>query len=94
MVLYRGESQIKHCRISRDGRLFVLGSALFETLVDLIDYYEKTPLYRKVKLKRPVTTTLIKEIGSSFQDDDMTDGATEYMNLSVSEGLPHSAQVS
>ncbi|GAV05052.1 hypothetical protein RvY_15239-2 [Ramazzottius varieornatus] len=82
VISFRGESQIKHCRISRDGRLFVLSSALFETLVDLIDYYEKTPLYRKVKLKRPVTTALIKEIGSSFQDDDMADGATEYMNLS------------
>lgn len=64
-----------------------MGSTLFETLVDLIDYYENTPLYRKVKLKRPVTLELIKQIGSSFEDDDMANGATEYMNLSVSNRI-------
>ena len=40
--------QIKHCLIKQEGRLFIIGTAQFESLVELIQYYLKTPLYRKV----------------------------------------------
>lgn len=52
---------MKHCRIKQEGRLFVLGtSAYFESLVELVNYYEKHPLYRKMKLRYPVTAELLE----------------------------------
>lgn len=56
----RAEGKVKHCRILKDGRLFVLGtSAYFENLVELVNYYEKHTLYRKMKLRYPVTEELL-----------------------------------
>ena len=46
--IFRAGNKIKHCLIKGDGRLFIIGMANFESLVDLVNYYEKHPLYRKV----------------------------------------------
>lgn len=35
-------------------------SAYFESLVELVTYYEKHPLYRKMKLRYPVTEELLE----------------------------------
>ncbi|KAM4723016.1 1-phosphatidylinositol 4,5-bisphosphate phosphodiesterase gamma-2 [Rhinophrynus dorsalis] len=60
-ITFRAEGKVKHCRIQKDGRLFVLGtSAYFENLVELVSYYEKHPLYRKMKLRYPVTEELLE----------------------------------
>lgn len=57
----RARGKVKHCRINRDGRHFVLGtSAYFESLVELVSYYEKHALYRKMKLRYPVTPELLE----------------------------------
>lgn len=58
----RAGKQNKHCRISRDGRLYLMGTAQFESLVDLVEHFEKVPLYRKVKLKYPITDELIRRV--------------------------------
>lgn len=58
----RAGRQNKHCRIARDGRLYLMGSAQFDSLVDLVEYFEKTPLYRKVKLKYAVTEDLMRSV--------------------------------
>jgi hypothetical protein len=50
----RAEGKVKHCRIIQEGRLFTLGTAQFESLVELVDHYTKFPLYRKIKLKYPI----------------------------------------
>lgn len=55
LFLYRADKKIKHCRIKREGRLYTIGSAEFESLVELINYYEQFPLYKKVKLSHPIT---------------------------------------
>lgn len=47
-ITFRAEGKIKHCLVQRDGRLFVIGLMQFETLVDLMAYYETHPLYQKV----------------------------------------------
>ena len=60
---YRAESKIKHCRIKQDGRLFTIGTAQFESLVELVNYYEKNPLYRKMKLKYPADQKLVDRVG-------------------------------
>ncbi|XP_034976827.1 1-phosphatidylinositol 4,5-bisphosphate phosphodiesterase gamma-2 isoform X3 [Zootoca vivipara] len=60
-MTFRAEGKVKHCRIKREGRLFVMGtSAYFESLVELVNYYEKHPLYRKMKLRYPVTEELLE----------------------------------
>ena len=40
---------MKHCLVKQEGRLYVIGAAHYESLVDLVQYYEKTPLYNKVE---------------------------------------------
>jgi hypothetical protein len=64
MMVFRADGKIKHCRIELDGRLFAIGSAQFESLIDLVKYYEKNPLYNKVKLKIPVSQTLVDTKGA------------------------------
>ncbi|XP_018595013.2 1-phosphatidylinositol 4,5-bisphosphate phosphodiesterase gamma-2-like isoform X2 [Scleropages formosus] len=60
-ITFRGEGKVQHCRIQKEGPLFVLGSSTeFESLVDLVNYYRKNPLYRKIKLRYPVTEELVK----------------------------------
>lgn len=41
----------------------MLGAVPFESLVDLINYYEKHPLYRKICLCRPVNEEIVARIG-------------------------------
>ena len=47
-ISFRAEKMIKHCLIKQEGRLFIIGTAQFENLVELINHYEKHPLYHKV----------------------------------------------
>lgn len=62
----RAEGKIKHCRIQQEGRLFMLGSsAEFESLVDLVSYYEKQPLYRKMKLRYPINEDTLDRMGTT-----------------------------
>lgn len=62
-ILYRAENKIKHCRIKMEGRLYTIGTAQFENLLELVSYYEKHTLYRKVKLKYPVNEEVLRRIG-------------------------------
>ncbi|KPP59049.1 1-phosphatidylinositol 4,5-bisphosphate phosphodiesterase gamma-2-like, partial [Scleropages formosus] len=65
-ITFRGEGKVQHCRIQKEGPLFVLGSSTeFESLVDLVNYYRKNPLYRKIKLRYPVTEELVKRFSMS-----------------------------
>ncbi|XP_054165065.1 1-phosphatidylinositol 4,5-bisphosphate phosphodiesterase gamma-1-like isoform X2 [Oppia nitens] len=63
-ISFRAENKIKHCRIKHEGRLYLIGNAQYESLVDLINFYEKHPLYRKVKLKYPTNEEIVRRIGS------------------------------
>lgn len=54
MLNYRAEGKIKHCRIKREGRLFTIGTAQFESLVELVEFYMRHPLYKGMKLKNPI----------------------------------------
>uniref|UniRef100_H2ZL28 Phosphoinositide phospholipase C n=1 Tax=Ciona savignyi TaxID=51511 RepID=H2ZL28_CIOSA len=54
-ISFRAEGRIKHCRIKQGSRLFEIGNATFETLCDVISFYEKNTLYRKVRLRYPAT---------------------------------------
>ncbi|PIO34582.1 hypothetical protein AB205_0003530, partial [Aquarana catesbeiana] len=68
-ISFRAEGKIKHCRIQQEGRLFMLGSsAEFESLVDLVSYYEKHPLYRKMKLRYPINEEALERMGTTELD--------------------------
>ena len=54
LISFRGEGECKHCLLKQDGRLFVMGEQEFESLIQLVAYYQKRPLYKKVRLKYPV----------------------------------------
>ncbi|OWA51214.1 1-phosphatidylinositol 4,5-bisphosphate phosphodiesterase gamma-1 [Hypsibius exemplaris] len=60
VLSFVGGQEIKHCRIARDGRLFVIGTALFDSLAEIVEYYSRVFLYRRTKLKDPVTDDLVK----------------------------------
>ncbi|XP_074646958.1 1-phosphatidylinositol 4,5-bisphosphate phosphodiesterase gamma-1-like isoform X2 [Tubulanus polymorphus] len=62
-ISFRAESKIKHCRIKKEGCQFIIGNAPFESLIELVHYYEKHPLYRKVKLRYPVNQALVDRVG-------------------------------
>uniref|UniRef100_A0A670I8N7 1-phosphatidylinositol 4,5-bisphosphate phosphodiesterase gamma n=1 Tax=Podarcis muralis TaxID=64176 RepID=A0A670I8N7_PODMU len=67
-ISFRAEGKIKHCRIQQEGRLFMLGSsAEFESLLDLVSYYEKHPLYRKMKLRYPINEETLEKMGTAVR---------------------------
>ncbi|CAG5116488.1 unnamed protein product, partial [Candidula unifasciata] len=58
-ISFRADGKIKHCRIKLEGRLFTIGNAQFESLVELVQHYEHTPLYKKMKLRLPVNQQFV-----------------------------------
>lgn len=63
--VHRAEGKIKHCRVQQEGQTVVLGTSEFDSLVDLISYYEKHPLYRKMKLRYPINEDTLEKIGTA-----------------------------
>ena len=43
----------------------MLGNSEFDSLVDLVSYYEKHPLYRKMKLRDPINEEALEKIGTA-----------------------------
>ncbi|KOC61102.1 1-phosphatidylinositol 4,5-bisphosphate phosphodiesterase gamma-1 [Habropoda laboriosa] len=62
-ISFRAEKKIKHCRIKLEGRLYTIGTVQFESLVELVSYYERHPLYKKIKLNHPVNQDVIRRMG-------------------------------
>lgn len=54
IILCRYQNKIKHCRITLEGRMYYLGSNQFDSLNELVDYYKKFSLYKKMKLRYPL----------------------------------------
>nr|XP_018666895.1 1-phosphatidylinositol 4,5-bisphosphate phosphodiesterase gamma-1 isoform X2 [Ciona intestinalis] len=82
-ISFRADGKIKHCRIKQESRLFVIGNATFETLCDVISFYEKNPLYRKMKLKHPATKEqvqcLLQEPNFYSEDHGAVGGSVAYV---------------
>ncbi|XP_075229352.1 small wing phospholipase C gamma 1 isoform X2 [Lycorma delicatula] len=80
-ISFRAEKKIKHCRIKLEGRLYTIGTIQFESLVDLVSYYERHPLYRKVKLSCPVTEEVARRSAGLLElDDVLTSGTPGYID--------------
>ena len=54
---------MRHCRIQVENGQFMIGSATFESLTELVQYYETNPLYRRMKLKYAINEEVLKSIG-------------------------------
>ncbi|NXA89327.1 PLCG1 phosphodiesterase, partial [Melanocharis versteri] len=67
-ISFRAEGKIKHCRVQQEGQTVLLGNSEFDSLVDLISYYEKHPLYRKMKLRYPINEETLEKIGTAEPD--------------------------
>ncbi|XP_051788777.1 1-phosphatidylinositol 4,5-bisphosphate phosphodiesterase gamma-1 [Erpetoichthys calabaricus] len=67
-ISFRAEGKIKHCRVKQEGQIVTLGNSEFDSLVDLISYHEKHPLYRKMKLRYPINEETLEKIGTAEPD--------------------------
>lgn len=76
-ISFRTGGTIKHCRIQKEGRLFMIGNAPFESMTELIDHYGKYTLYRKTKLKYPCNQLVVQESGQN-PDNEEDDPAAIY----------------
>lgn len=79
-ISFRAESKIKHCRIKLEGRLFMIGNVQFESLVELVNYYEKSPLYKKMRLRYPVNERVVEGLGTDPDDTEVYGSADLYIN--------------
>jgi len=73
----RAEGKIKHCRVQQEGQTVLLGNSEFESLVDLISYYEKHPLYRKMKLRYPINEETLEKIGPAVSAGSFQEGSAK-----------------
>ena len=60
---HRAGGKVRHCRIQVEGGQFQIGSASFDSLTELVQYYESNPLYRRMKLKYAINDDVLKSIG-------------------------------
>uniref|UniRef100_A0A672F8M3 Phosphoinositide phospholipase C n=1 Tax=Salarias fasciatus TaxID=181472 RepID=A0A672F8M3_SALFA len=64
-ITFRGDGKVKHCRIQKEGSMFLLGTTTdFDSLVELVSYFRKKPLYRKTKLRYAVTPELVERFST------------------------------
>jgi phosphatidylinositol phospholipase C gamma-1 len=84
LKIFRAHQKIKHCLVKSEGRLYEVGPTKFENLIDLINFYMKYPLYRKVKLSYPVSKDVVKRMGNlTLLGDDDAYASSGYMDPSM-----------
>ncbi|BFZ19735.1 hypothetical protein BsWGS_22774 [Bradybaena similaris] len=79
-ISFRADGKIKHCRIKLEGRLFTIGNAQFESLVELVQHYEHTPLYKKMKLRLPVNQHLVDMVNMPSDETGIYGAPDLYIN--------------
>ncbi|ELT96912.1 hypothetical protein CAPTEDRAFT_224536 [Capitella teleta] len=57
-------NKVKHCRIYFEDNVFVMGHMFFQSLVELVNYYKSVSIYRKTKLKYPVTKVMMLDLSN------------------------------
>eukprot|EP01135_Chromosphaera_perkinsii_P011758 Nk52_evm4s2496 gene=Nk52_evmTU4s2496 len=77
------EGSVKHCRVMLEGRVCIVGNSEFDSIGDLIKYYKKHSLYRKVKLKYPILARDIEqfEVDSKRMEMEASDIYVEAAEL-------------
>ncbi|CAB1323304.1 unnamed protein product [Coregonus sp. 'balchen'] len=70
-ITFRGDGR-SNCRIQKDGSMCVLGTTTeFQSLMELVNYFRKKPLYRKIKLRYPVTPELVSRFSTIKQQEEV-----------------------
>jgi len=69
-ITFCAEQKIKHCEVFKEGGVFRTGEQEYNTLTGLIDFYKKNSLYRKQRLRYPVTDELIAEHGVAIDTSE------------------------
>lgn len=71
-ISFRAESKIKHCRVKKEGRMYCIGDTEFDSMIEMIKYYEKHPLYRKMKLRFAVCEELLRDQEEAPEEETYT----------------------
>ena len=61
---------MRHCRIQEDEGQFIIGSATFDSLPELVAYYEKKPLYRKMKLRYAINDDVLNSLEQMREENN------------------------
>ncbi|CAG9864543.1 unnamed protein product [Phyllotreta striolata] len=80
-ISFRADKKIKHCRIKLEGRLYTIGNVEFESLVQLINYYQTYPLYKRVNLSHPISEEKVRRMAVE-QNDASAYATPSYMDPS------------
>ena len=62
LVTRRGEGNVRHCRIVKEGNQYIVGSAAFDSVSEIVEYYKANCLYRGQKLKYAVNDEVVKSV--------------------------------
>ncbi|KAM4618714.1 1-phosphatidylinositol 4,5-bisphosphate phosphodiesterase gamma-2 isoform 2-T2 [Polymixia lowei] len=90
-ITFRGDGKVKHCRIQKEGNMYLLGTTTeFESLVELVNYFRKKPLYRKIKLRYPVTPELVDRFSTETDCASLYDIKTYVDPNEIEPSLPQS----
>ncbi|XP_061775945.1 1-phosphatidylinositol 4,5-bisphosphate phosphodiesterase gamma-2 isoform X2 [Nerophis ophidion] len=90
-ITFRGDGKVKHCRIQKEGSVYLLGTTTeFESLVELVNYFKKKPLYRKTKLRYPVTPELVERFSTIQVPDSLYEMKTYVEPNEIESSLPKS----
>ncbi|XP_029009963.1 1-phosphatidylinositol 4,5-bisphosphate phosphodiesterase gamma-2-like [Betta splendens] len=90
-ITFRGDGKVKHCRIQKEGNLYLLGTTTeFQSLVELVNYFRKKPLYRKIKLRYPVTPELVERFSTMKDCASLYDVKTYVQPNEIEAPLPQS----
>ncbi|XP_063333638.1 1-phosphatidylinositol 4,5-bisphosphate phosphodiesterase gamma-2 [Pelmatolapia mariae] len=88
-ITFRGDGKVKHCRIQKEGNMYLLGTTTeFESLVELVNYFRKKPLYRKIKLRYPVTPELVDRFSTEKNCASLYDVKTYVEPNEIEPSLP------
>ncbi|XP_071403455.1 1-phosphatidylinositol 4,5-bisphosphate phosphodiesterase gamma-2 [Centroberyx affinis] len=90
-ITFRGDGKVKHCRIQKEGNMYLLGTTTeFESLVELVNYFRKKPLYRKIKLRYPVTLELADRFSAEKDCASLYDIKTYVEPNEIEPSMPQS----
>ncbi|XP_061628405.1 1-phosphatidylinositol 4,5-bisphosphate phosphodiesterase gamma-2 isoform X2 [Phyllopteryx taeniolatus] len=88
-ITFRGDGKVKHCRIQKEGNVYLLGTTTeFESLVEMVNYFKKKPLYRKTKLRYPVTPELVDRFSTDKDTASLYEMKTYVQPNEIESSLP------
>ena len=66
---FRANGAVKHTKVDTEGRMFMIGRAMFSSIQDILNFYSRNPMYRNIKLRHPVTRATLQSIENIVSKD-------------------------